>query len=236
MKKIIRLTESDLVRIVKRVIKEDDEDLKRFNELTSQGLDGLEALYLVQIQKRGWRDFLFLNSSSDKLSYEAADALYTLFDNDPKSFYWFTEGYGNQKMKKFYPPFNGSWHEGDVILQGAWGEGAAYIRNKEEYEASEPEKIHDLRAIRDNIRQKEDDKLAELEAYARRHQKISGCLDKFIDFDIHVNNPPECYRKKMDGTFDFDTEGCIEYVGNLIGGPGSKKYEEFKQCLDNIDN
>ena len=235
MKKIIRLTESDLVRIVKRVIKEDDEDLKRFNELTSQGLNGLEALYLVQIQKRGWKDFLLLNDSG-KISYDAVDALYTLFDNDPKSFYWFTEGYGNQRMKKFYPPFDGSWNDGDVILRGVWGDGASYTRNREEYDASKPEKIHDLRSIRDNLRQKENDKLAELYAASRKHQKIGGCLEKFIGFNIHVNNPPECYRKKMDGTFDFDTEGCIEYVGNLLGGPGSEKYKEFKQCLDNIDN
>ena len=63
MKKIIRLTESDLTRIIKRVINESnqlnegEEELKKMEDLISQGLDPLKAYYISQI-KNGWKDIL----------------------------------------------------------------------------------------------------------------------------------------------------------------------------------
>ena len=49
MKKVIRLTESDLMRIVKRVISEDDKE-DRLEHFIDVGFDNLVSLYLVMLE------------------------------------------------------------------------------------------------------------------------------------------------------------------------------------------
>ena len=49
MKKVIRLTESDLIRLVKKVIREGEEHEKIFNDLIDQGEDHMSAYYKAQL-------------------------------------------------------------------------------------------------------------------------------------------------------------------------------------------
>lgn len=49
MKKVIRLTESDLIRLVKKVIREGEEHEKIFNDLIDQGEDHMVAYYKAQL-------------------------------------------------------------------------------------------------------------------------------------------------------------------------------------------
>ncbi len=82
MKKIIRLTESDLTRIIKRVINESnqlnegEEELKKMEDLISQGLDPLKAYYISQI-KDGWADILIVKGVG--VTNELQNILTTLF-------------------------------------------------------------------------------------------------------------------------------------------------------------
>jgi hypothetical protein len=78
MKKVIRLTESDLVRIVKRVIKEGEEHEKKFNELSNSGENPLIAYYKSQLDDNTTIYDLF-NTYGKSLAID-------LFDNDPYIF------------------------------------------------------------------------------------------------------------------------------------------------------
>jgi aryl carrier-like protein len=106
MKKIIRLTESDLTRIIKRVINESnrlnegEEELKKMEDLISQGLDPLKAYYISQI-KDGWADILIVKGVG--VTGDLQNILTTLFD-DPESFYRFFSGISkDETINKFYP-------------------------------------------------------------------------------------------------------------------------------------
>lgn len=98
MKKVIRLTESDLVRIVKRVIKEDDEDLNFYNDLIKQGVDPLKSYFINQLEN-GWSDLI--NGGDAESAFQA------LFDGDPKKFYDFAMGNSEDELiKKYYPKWD----------------------------------------------------------------------------------------------------------------------------------
>lgn len=99
MKKVIRLTESDLARIVKKVIKEDEENLKKLNELIAAGFDNLKAFFLAQVDDEyTWYDLFQIYGQT------IADEL---FDNDPFKFFDFSVNQSNDEMiKNYYPKFN----------------------------------------------------------------------------------------------------------------------------------
>jgi len=125
MKKIIRLTESDLTRIIKRVINESnqlnegEEELKKMEDLISQGLDPLKAYYISQI-KDGWADILIVKGVG--VSNELQNILTTLFDN-PESFLKFYAGESkDETINKFYPKWEMSWWDGWQLLDRTdWG-------------------------------------------------------------------------------------------------------------------
>ena len=125
MKKIIRLTESDLTRIIKRVINESnqlnegEEELKKMEELISQGLDPLKAYYISQI-KDGWADILIEKGVG--VTNELQNILTTLFDN-PESFLRFYAGKSkDETINKFYPKWEMSWDTGWRLLDRVdWG-------------------------------------------------------------------------------------------------------------------
>lgn len=100
MKKIIRLTESDLVRIVKRVIKEDEENLKKLHELIAAGVDNYKAFLLAQVDDEyTWYDLFQMYGQT---------IVDELFDNDPSKFYYFANDSSPDVMiQKYYPRFNG---------------------------------------------------------------------------------------------------------------------------------
>lgn len=121
MKKIIRLTESDLTRIIKRVINESnqlnegEEELKKMEELISQGLDPLKAYYISQI-KNGWKDFLVVDGPKAIVVSDLQNILTTLFD-DPESFLNFYAGKSkDETINKFYPKWDMSWRDGWYLL------------------------------------------------------------------------------------------------------------------------
>jgi len=127
MKKIIRLTESDLTRIIKRVINESnqlnegEEELKKMEELISQGLDPLKAYYISQI-KNGWKDFLVVDGPKAIVVSDLQNILTTLFD-DPESFLRFYAGKSkDETINKFYPKWDMSWESGWYLLNLVdWG-------------------------------------------------------------------------------------------------------------------
>lgn len=127
MKKIIRLTESDLTRIIKRVINESnqlnegEEELKKMEDLISQGLDPLKAYYISQI-KNGWKDFLVVDGPKAIVVSDLQNILTTLFD-DPESFLRFYAGKSkDETINKFYPKWEMSWESGWYLLNLVdWG-------------------------------------------------------------------------------------------------------------------
>ena len=127
MKKIIRLTESDLTRIIKRVINESnqlnegEEELKKMEDLISQGLDPLKAYYISQI-KNGWKDFLVVDGPKAIVVSDLQNILTTLFD-DPESFLRFYAGKSkDETINKFYPKWDMSWESGWYLLNLVdWG-------------------------------------------------------------------------------------------------------------------
>ena len=78
MKKIIRLTERDLTRIVKRVINEGEEHEERMEHFVGLGFDNLQSYFLSQLDgKTTWDDLFNMYGES------VADSL---FDNNPNIF------------------------------------------------------------------------------------------------------------------------------------------------------
>jgi aryl carrier-like protein len=127
MKKIIRLTESELTRIIKRVINESsqlnegEEELKKMEDLISQGLDPLKAYYISQI-KDGWADILIVDGPKAIVVSDLQNILTTLFD-DPESFLRFYAGKSkDETINKFYPKWEMSWWDGWQLLDRTdWG-------------------------------------------------------------------------------------------------------------------
>ena len=82
MKKVIRLTESDLIRVIKRIVKESEEiDGEEYmNHLIEKGCGNIQAYYLTQLE------------ISDDLNWKSMfetygeDIVYELFSNDYHNF------------------------------------------------------------------------------------------------------------------------------------------------------
>jgi len=78
MKKVIRLTESDLIRLVKKVIREGEYHEKIFNDLIDQGEDHMVAYYKAQLLSGIKLSDLF-NMYGEVLGVD-------LYDGDPYKF------------------------------------------------------------------------------------------------------------------------------------------------------
>lgn len=97
MKKIIRLSESDLTRLVMRVINEGEEHLKIYYDLVEKGFNVLQAYYLSQLDDdTGWYNLFHMygDSVSDQL-----------FDSDPYKFmdFAYKDKSDNEMVKTYYP-------------------------------------------------------------------------------------------------------------------------------------
>ena len=68
MKKVIRLTESDLMRIVKRVINESEGE-DTFETLINLGLDNTLAFYITMVEGNGTWTELFNMYGKETVSY-----------------------------------------------------------------------------------------------------------------------------------------------------------------------
>lgn len=78
MKRIIRLTESDLIRIVKRTIKEGEEHEEKMKHFVELGYNNLQAFFLTQLDgQTTWDDLFRMYGQS------IADSL---FNNNPDIF------------------------------------------------------------------------------------------------------------------------------------------------------
>lgn len=78
MKKIIRLTESELIKLVKKVIKEGEGHEEKMKHFVDLGFDNMQAYFLCQLDDNfGWADLF--NQFGTTVTHD-------LFNNDPNIF------------------------------------------------------------------------------------------------------------------------------------------------------
>lgn len=137
MKKIIRLTESELVRIVKRVIGEGEEHLEKLKQLQDAGLDNLKAYFLSQLDENYTWSNLF-QEYGETIAHE-------LFDNDPFKFLYFAVNQSNDEtIKNYYPKFNDKRMGifGEILVNYFFGgDESMLMKFYQDYKRKEKEKI-----------------------------------------------------------------------------------------------
>ena len=137
MKKVIRLTESDLVRIVKRVIGEGEENLEKLKQLQDAGLDNLKAYFLSQLDENYTWSNLF-QEYGETIAHE-------LFDNDPFKFLYFSVNQSDDEMiKNYYPKFNDKRMGifGEILVNYFFGgDESMLMKFYQDYKRKEKEKI-----------------------------------------------------------------------------------------------
>ena len=124
---VMKLSETDITRIVKRVIKEDDEDLKFYNDLINQGVNPLKAYFINQLES-GWSNII--NGG------DAESAFQVLFDGDPKKFSDFAMGNSEDEIiKKNYPKWDAPhiihilWVVKNLFLNGDKNKTKEFFKN-----------------------------------------------------------------------------------------------------------
>ena len=77
MKKIVRLTERDLTRLVKRVIKEDEESMKSYKKMLSKIESDLDEIQnkLYDFDNLIWDEDTLDEDEKEKLSYYIGELL-----------------------------------------------------------------------------------------------------------------------------------------------------------------
>ena len=137
MKKVIRLTESDLTRIVKRVIREGEEHLEKLKQLQDAGLDNLKAYFLSQLDENYTWSNLF-QEYGETIAHE-------LFDNDPFKFLYFSVNQSDDEMiKNYYPKFNDKRMGifGEILVNYFFGgDESMLMKFYQDYKRKEKEKI-----------------------------------------------------------------------------------------------
>jgi hypothetical protein len=79
MKKVIRLTESELTRLIKRIIKENEDDIDMSNYSNDDRLKGLKDQIITYLNDNG----VYPNEESDD---DILDELYSLYSQrDPQA-------------------------------------------------------------------------------------------------------------------------------------------------------
>jgi len=134
---VMKLSESDLKRIVKRVIGEGEENLEKLKQLQDAGLDNLKAYFLSQLDEN-YTWYNLFQAYGETVSHE-------LFDNDPFKFLYFAVNQSDDEMiKKFYPKFNDKRMGifGEILVNYFFGgDENMLMKFYQEYKRKEKEKI-----------------------------------------------------------------------------------------------